>query len=151
MVINQDGMKPASTSGQSNQMTDVGMPLVAVIDDDEASAFALSLLLEDWGYEPVTGANADDVIRLLDARKGDDLQIIVTDFHLAGGHDGLAVIFAIREHQGRACPAVVITGSKGGRPARNAIEHGFPVLQKPFEPEHLRRCLAKLLEGGSSC
>ncbi len=119
-------------------------PLIAVIDDDEASAFALSLLVEDWGYQAVSGTDARTIIDHLDAERGVRLSAIVTDFHLAEG-DGVTAIAAIMKHQGRPCPAIVVTGSRGGGAARDAARQGYPVLSKPFEPERLHRLLARLL------
>jgi CheY-like chemotaxis protein len=125
-------------------MTVVAAPLIAVIDDDGAAAFALSLLFEDWGYRAIAGANAEGIVRRLARPEGDELCLIVADFHLTCG-DGIAAIQAINRHCGRICPAIVITGSKGGHPARLAARHGFPVLHKPFEPEQLRRLIVEIL------
>jgi CheY-like chemotaxis protein len=116
------------------------LPTIAVIDDDQASAFALSLLLQDWGYEVFVGSDANGILSALDGRP---LRAIVTDFHLRAGN-GVDAGLVIRKHQASACPVVVISGSRGPEPRSLTRRHAFPLLLKPFDPERLRELLQRL-------
>ena len=121
-------------------MNPSSLPIIAVIDDDRASAFALSLLLRDWGYDVIVSGDAVGILKLLNGRI---LTAIVTDFHLQSGN-GVDAGLLIRNHLGSACPVIVVSGSRGGHASRNAWHHDFPLLLKPFEPERLRELLLRL-------
>ena len=63
-------------------------PLALIIEDDEASAEALSFIVNDWGAEVLAsadGAMAEAAI----AGRLDQLRWIITDFHLGDGPDGV--------------------------------------------------------------
>jgi DNA-binding NtrC family response regulator len=119
--------------------------IVAVIDDDQGSAFALSLLLRDWGYEVVLGSDADRVVQGLSERYGGGApSAIIADFHLKGDN-GIDAALTVRKSFGSGCPVIIVSGSRGGASARQASSHGFPILLKPFEPEKLRGVLRRLV------
>ncbi|MGD9668907.1 MAG: response regulator [Hyphomicrobiaceae bacterium] len=104
-------------------------PIVAVIENDQVQARCLSILLKDWGYDPVCGASASEIARAL-GRRVALIEAIVADYELDDGLTGLRAAESLSVACGRKIPTVVTTGH------RHQAEHEnrFAVLQKPFDP-----------------
>ncbi len=108
-------------------------PLALIIEDNPASAEALAFILNDWGADVVhaqDGAEAKAVI----APRLDDLNWIITDFHLGDGADGISVV----KRLSRAAPqarVLVLSGSFHGRATTAADLAGYEVMQKPARAE----------------
>jgi len=119
-------------------------PIIAAIDDDRVGRFALTLLLQDWGYEVVEGDSGSTVLAALGDRHA-RLAAIVTDFHLSEVENGVGVALAVARKLGRTLPTLVITGSFGRKAEDVARPHGFRVLSKPIEPELLRQIVSAMV------
>lgn len=104
-------------------------PFVLVIEDDSASAEALSMILRDWGAEVAHAAHAGALDAALGAR-AQSLSFIITDFHLGDGPDGvsLATEIAAKVPQARI---LVLSGSFHGKAAVAAEQAGFDMMPKP--------------------
>jgi DNA-binding NtrC family response regulator len=107
-------------------------PLALIIEDDHASAEALSLILRDWGAE-VTHASSDETLRRL-APPLQDLRWIITDFHLGAGSDGVTLVEGLQAQAPQA-RVLVLSGSFHGRATAAAARAGFEVMQKPARAE----------------
>lgn len=108
-------------------------PLVAVLEDDSASADALTIILEDWGAEVVQGVEPKDVMGELGGRLA-DVRYIITDFHLGDGPDGVSLVSALASATPNA-RVLVLSGSFHGRASAAAARAGFDVMQKPARAE----------------
>lgn len=82
--------------------------LVALVDDDEDFRQAISVTLENAGAYLLSAGDVAGIVELVrnNDRRPD---AIVTDFHLVGGENGVAVINAVRSIAGEVLPAVVLT------------------------------------------
>jgi len=67
---------------------------VLVVEDDFLSRLQAVNVVEDAGYIAVEAFNADEAIRILEARK--DIRIVFTDIDMPGSMDGLKLAHAIR-------------------------------------------------------
>lgn len=108
-------------------------PLALVIEDDLASAEALSLILHDWGADVAHGRDGVAAEAAV-AACTDDLSWIITDFHLGAGPDGVSVA----KRLSRAAPqarVLVLSGSFHGRAMDEAALAGYEVMQKPARAE----------------
>jgi DNA-binding NtrC family response regulator len=65
-------------------------PFVLLLEDDAASAEALSMILGDWGAEVAHAAHADALGAALGARKH-AVRYIIADFNLGPGPDGVSL------------------------------------------------------------
>jgi CheY-like chemotaxis protein len=65
------------------------------VEDDFFSRLHAVDLVEDAGYIAVEASNADEAIRILEARK--DIRIVFTDIDMPGSMDGLKLAHAIRK------------------------------------------------------
>ena len=112
-------------------------PRVLMAEDEACLAFALSVILEEAGYDVVAVARLADIVRSLDAN--DDIDLAILDINLAGDlvypvvprlrDRGVPILFA-SAHDTRSVPAEY-------RDVR--------VLQKPYDPALLLSTVAALL------
>lgn len=104
-------------------------PFVLIIEDDSASAEALSMILRDWGAD-VTHAGSAAALEQIPPDQLSALQYVITDFHLGDGPDG--VVLATR--LAAAAPdarVLVLSGSFHGKAAVAANAAGYEMMQKP--------------------
>lgn len=111
-------------------------PTIAIIEDEPSVAKALSLLLDTLGYRPVAGEDADSVLAMLAGREGEPA-LILADFRLRGGMNGVDAVAAIRAALGRAVPAILVTGDTSEIWMAEAAKQHLPVLRKPVMPAQL--------------
>jgi CheY-like chemotaxis protein len=80
--------------------------VVLVVEDEPFLRMVAVDLVEEAGFEPVQAANADQAVRILEARA--DIRIVFTDIDMPGSMDGMKLAIAIR---GRWPPIEVILTS----------------------------------------
>lgn len=116
-------------------------PLILVLENNGRLAVALTILIEDWGFTPVTANSASVAARALGPRV-QDVNAIIVDYHLDDGFTGINGARALTRAIGHAVPTIVTTGHAILAEHANA----FPVLSKPFDPSILRRWLEDHVE-----
>ncbi len=119
--------------------------LVVLVEDDEAIAQAMRALLAQWGLELVTATCPEEVLRALDAA-GRAPALVLSDYRLPGGSDGIEVVARLRARYGDDLPAMLITGDTGEETRRVIAASGLTVLHKPLHPAKLRALLAHALK-----
>ena len=127
-----EDLAPADTqpmTGQAPQM-------VLVVDDEEPIREGLRLLLQEWGYQAMTAASADQAERAVSALEG-RVDLVLSDLHLGDGPDGREVIAQVRRLCGRDVPAILITGNTTLDDIQRVTADGDPVLFKPVQPRGL--------------
>lgn len=118
-------------------------PLILIVEDDQDMAAVLSMLLEDWGFAPVTADSPAAAVRSLGARIK-DVRALITDLHLRDGFTGVKGAAAIMKAIGQAVPVMVTTGFSDLERYLDPL----PVLSKPFDPAILHQWLDHHLEAG---
>jgi len=117
---------------------------VAVVDDETAILDGMRVLLENWGCRVLAAASGEELLQLLDsAPQMPDL--IVSDYRLREGENGIAVIRAIQAAYGVPIPGVLISGDTAPERLREAQESGFHLLHKPVSPAKLRLLITHLV------
>lgn len=114
---------------------DGARPLIFLLEDDRAAADALTLVLRDWGADVVHGVNVGEVLSICGAHAG-RAAIIITDFHLGGATNGVALAQELNTHAPQA-RVLVLSGSTSSEAHRAANEAGFAFLQKPARPQDI--------------
>jgi len=138
---NMTAMKSTTKANRSSTTESTAdRPLVVVLEDDSANAWGLSLVLQDWGYRTVIGASVEPVVAQLDAQEAVP-DAAICDFNLAGDENGVTAAQALRERYGNDITVVIVTGSSGVTARRQAETDGFPVLNKPVNPDTLHAYL----------
>lgn len=113
--------------------------IVAVIDDEPLIRAALTQLLGDWGYQVVSGENADDLLR--DLASAPD--IILADWRLRDGRTGVSEIRHLWKRFDRRIPSILITGESM---PDSTLSKEFPVVRKPVYGFKLRAQIQAALE-----
>jgi Na+/proline symporter/signal transduction histidine kinase len=122
------------------------MPLaglcVLAIDNEPRILVGMDHLLSGWGCSVVCAGDLGEARnKVAEAQLG--LDVIIADYHLDEGSDGLAAIAALRSDAGRDIPAILITADRTLEIREAATAQGVVVLNKPVKPAALRALLAQ--------
>ena len=116
---------------------------VVVIDDSPDALLGMSAALEKWGCRPVTAATPTDAaVQLISA----DLQpdVVISDYHLAGGLKGDAAIAQLRREFDHAPLTLIMTSDPDPALREQLQAQGFTVLDKPLNVAKLRALIERL-------
>ena len=114
---------------------------ILVIEDDPEVRELLELLLTDEGYHVVTAQDGHAAL----AREAAKPDLILADYNLPGGMDGLRAITALREQAGRDIPAIILTGDISTSTLRNIEQRQCARLAKPIQIDDLTAMIQRLL------
>jgi two-component system, sensor histidine kinase len=121
---------------------DVSGLTVLVIEDDAEARRAMQMTLKRWGCEALVVANAEGACELLSARGGAP-DVLLSDYRLAHGADGIHAIQSLRARFG-PIPAALLTGDISGDRLLELKASGLRVLHKPVKAPALRDLLHAL-------
>ena len=119
-----------------------GVPIIAVVDDDESVRESLAGLAESVGYETALFASAEEFLQSV--RQRDSLACLILDVRLPG-MSGVE-LYAQLPLCLRSIPTIFITAHVD--PRMNAWEAKagvIAVLYKPFQPEVLLQAVRKAI------
>ena len=128
------GAKPADLTGK----------LVVVVDDEGAILEGMKVLLEGWGAEVICSTTGDDVVAAVyEVGRAPDLLIV--DYRLGDGDNGLRIAQRIRHELDPELPALLVTGSITPDLAGQAQAAGLGFLLKPVMAFELREHISAVL------
>jgi FixJ family two-component response regulator len=118
----------------------MSVPLnIAIIDDDEDMRLALEGLFESHDFSPSCYEGAAS---FLDALAGNAPDVVVTDLQMKD-IDGIMLTRALKAH-GCPAPVILITAFATPMVRASAEQLGvYCVLEKPFEPNELLKCVSR--------
>jgi signal transduction histidine kinase/CheY-like chemotaxis protein len=117
---------------------------IVVIDDELAIRNAMSALLTGWGHETIVVGSGEDAIRQLSVcEQRPDL--IICDYRLRDGEDGIAVIERLRSEFNEAIPAMLITGDTAPDRLAEAKASSLLLLHKPVSNGKLRAAITNFI------
>jgi PAS domain S-box-containing protein len=114
-----------------------------LVDDDPAVRKATRMLLRVEGYRVSTAASVREALRL--ASENQDIELVVTDYHLQDGETGVQVITALREALAPTLKAVLVTGDTSAAVRDLRTDAHLRLTSKPVNAEELLRILSSLL------
>ncbi len=122
---------------------------VLIIEDDPEVRKLLDLLLKDHGCHTAT---APDGIAALDlvARGKIRPDLILADYNLPKGLDGLQVVDKLRAQLHRRIPVIVLTGDISTSTLRDIARHDCVQLNKPVRLKELNQVVQRLLPASPS-
>jgi len=134
----QDAAKTLERDGENVR----GM--VLIVEDDHGICELLALSLTDDGYRVAT---ASDGIAALELVTGGKVRpdLILADYNLPKGMDGLRLIAKLWEELGREIPAVILTGDISTDTLREIAFQRCVHLNKPVKVKELSRVIEHLL------
>jgi signal transduction histidine kinase/CheY-like chemotaxis protein len=123
--------------------------LILVIDDDPVIQSAMGSLLSSWGHDViVAGSGAEMLDRIATRSRRPDL--IICDYRLRDGENGIGVIKRLQSNYNERVPAVLITGDTASDRLQEAQESGLVLLHKPIAEIKLRATVGNLMRDRAS-
>ena len=123
----------------------IGAPRVLLVEDDRSVRDATRMLLSVEGYQVTGVATIAEALEHATGRGGIDL--LVTDYHLASGETGTALISALRASLGTPLKAVLITGDTSTAVKELPRDPFMRIASKPIEADQLLTLMRTLLGG----
>ncbi len=121
-----------------------GAGAILVIEDDPEVRELLELLLKDKGYH-VVGASDGAAALALVARGTIRPDLIIADYNLPNGMDGLEVVAKVRENLHHDIPVIILTGDISTGTLRRVAVQNCVQLNKPMKPNELTQVIERLL------
>ncbi|WP_394756864.1 ATP-binding protein [Rhodoferax sp.] len=115
---------------------------VLVIEDDQLVCDALVSLLVSWRVEVAVADGLATALALLNGGAAPD--VIVADYRLRDGENGIEVIHQLRAAAGQPIPACLVSGDTDASLVQAAAAAGLTLLHKPVRPAKLRSLLRRL-------
>jgi CheY-like chemotaxis protein len=140
---------PSVDRGSSVQTASAGArgagasPHVLVVEDDPAVLNATRMLLRVENYRVSTAASLLEALQK--ARDNADVDLLITDYHLAGGETGTEVISSVRGILGADLPTVLITGDTSSAVKELQHDGNVRTASKPINADELLALLRELL------
>ena len=140
---------------------DTAQLIALVVENDGEVRQGMATLLESWGVGVFDVGDRTEALALLhDIGVAPD--VLLVDYHLDRGENGLDAVKAIRARFGRVS-AALLTANRSPELRKACLAQGIGFLNKPIEPAALRRFLnsvvaqeslghgtARRTDGGSS-
>jgi PAS domain S-box-containing protein len=116
---------------------------VLLVEDDPAVRNATRMLLRVEGYRVSTAASLREALER--ARESDDIDLVLTDYHLQGDDTGPQVIASLREALGPTLKAILVTGDTSAAIRELSSDTHLRLASKPVNAEELLGALKSLL------
>jgi CheY-like chemotaxis protein len=118
--------------------------LIVVIDDELAIQQAMGSLLTGWGHDVVTAGSGDEAMQRLSSRP-DRPDLLICDYRLREGENGITVIERMRSEYNDDIPAMLITGDTAPDRLAEARASELILLHKPVSNGKLRAAIVNLI------
>lgn len=120
---------------------------VLLVENDLVNRDATATLLRHWGCE--VECHADSTQLLSDTQSRDDIDLLLTDYHLDGTMTGLELVIRLRERGIYNGPAALVTADTCAELQLAAATADTLIVHKPVLPARLRRAVQTLLVPGA--
>ena len=117
---------------------------ILVIEDDPQIRELLSLSLSSEGHRITAAPDGIAAARMV-AEEGVRPDLVLADYNLPNGMDGLEAAKKIQKTVGRKIPVVILTGDISTATLRTIADHECVKLDKPVHPDTLSKLLQELL------
>ncbi|MCH1919251.1 hybrid sensor histidine kinase/response regulator [Shewanella sp. A3A] len=118
---------------------------VLCIDNEESILAGLESLLTRWKCEVVCANDIDDA-RIKLGLKGVAPDIVLADYHLDDGKNGLDAMNAIRAAYGESLPGILITANTNKAVIDEVEQLGYHYMAKMVKPAALRALISSLVK-----
>ncbi len=131
------GANPSGEGEGADAGRGQGRKTILVVDDDRDVLAGMQTLLQTWGHTVIAAPSLERAIELAAPRRA-ELDLIVTDFRLAGHVTGADVVHGVFRVIEREIPAIIITGDTSPEGIHAASSSGFSVMHKPLDPQAMQ-------------
>ncbi len=130
----------------AEQNRSAGQGLVLVVDDDPAVGAATAMLLKTMGLEVISAVDAEQAERGL-AERGAALSLVIADYHLGPGANGVDAIAGVRAVAGYSVPAILVSGDTSSAISERLRDVGdCHLLSKPVDADELMSLTERLVQ-----
>lgn len=114
-------------------------PVILVVEDDVLLRMHAAEMIAEAGFEVLEAANADEAIRLLEARM--DIAVVFTDIDMPGSMNGLKLAHAVANRW----PPIRIVATSGHFQMRDGdLPEGGLFIAKPYLSQQILSTLRSL-------
>jgi signal transduction histidine kinase/CheY-like chemotaxis protein len=117
---------------------------VLVIEDDALVRVALVGLLASWGIKVYEASALSGALAIV--ANGVQPDLLISDYRLQEGDNGIEAVTQLRVALGQALPAFLMSGDTDPELIAQAQVQGLTLLHKPVRPAKLRSLLRRLLK-----
>ena len=114
---------------------------ILCVDDQQVNLDAMSTLLSKWGIEVGLAKNHKTALELA---KQLQPHILLVDYQLGRGPDGLEIIENLRQQSNAILPACLVTAKRGDELLKLCSDQGVNYLSKPIKPAKLRTLIQNM-------
>jgi len=129
--------EPPTEQSVSRPSGDLAGKLIIVIDDEAAIIDGMKVLLCGWGATVIGSTTGEDVVTAVHAA-GKLPDLIIADYRLGAGPDGIEIVQRIRQELDPEIPAILVTGTMAPDLVESAHNARLEFLLKPVIPDKLR-------------
>jgi two-component system, chemotaxis family, CheB/CheR fusion protein len=117
---------------------------ILVVEDDPEVRDLLELLLQDEGHRPEAAPDGATALKLAE-RKTFRPDVILADYNLPNGMNGLDIAAKLRERLQRQIPVIILTGDISTGTLRDISLQNCIQLNKPVKLKELTQTIQRLL------
>jgi two-component system CheB/CheR fusion protein len=118
--------------------------MILVVEDDPDVREMLGCLLTEEGYDTATAADGRSALELA-ASGAPSPDLVIADYNLPNGLNGLQFIARLRELLHQEIPLIILTGDISTDTLREIARHGCAQLNKPVKLKELTGLVRRLL------
>lgn len=111
--------------------------IVMLIDDEEEIREGMQETLSKWGCIALVATSGDDAVLQIQTQVQQP-DVILSDYRLQDGKNGVDAIHQVYNEIGRKVPALIITGDTAPGRLREARNSGYMLLHKPLQSAQIR-------------
>nr|WP_082359057.1 chemotaxis protein CheB [Bosea sp. AAP35] len=141
------GAQPSGLEATSEKRQKVGghrIGTILIIEDDPELRELLDILLKGEGHRTIAAADGPGALALI-AGDGPRPDVILSDYNLPSGMDGLQAAAAIRAQGHRETPVIILTGDISTETLRVIKARNCLHLSKPVKVAEVTRAIQRLL------
>jgi two-component system CheB/CheR fusion protein len=131
-------------SRKETQETISSRGTVLIVEDDPAVLEMLQMLFDAEGHRAVVAADGYKALELA-AKRSIVPDLIIADYNLPKGLNGLETITRLQGQARHTIPAIVLTGDISTNSLREIAGHGYVHLNKPVRSKELTRLAQRLM------
>ena len=135
---------PSNTSQHEAKLAVGVTKTILIVDDDPELRDLMEQLLSDEGHKTLTAQDASSALAIM-ATSPAKPDLLLADYNLPGGMNGLQLADKIRAALGQQFPVVILTGDISTATLRDVAEQGCAQLNKPVKLDALTQVIHRLL------
>ncbi len=135
---------PQISSALAIPRDEAGRAGVLIIEDDRELREMLGLYLGSNAYQVMLAADGPEAVSLI-RRSRVSPDIIIADYNLPNGLNGVGAVKMLHAEFDKAIPAIILSGDIATETLRQVAESGYAHLAKPVKPAELADLMDTLI------